>query len=106
MTPESCRSKKREVEHDHDLEGSVGDSVAFPNPCKMVRVVSAARVNPRFMQFIAVVHYKVRKALRSVIQARDPLQRRELVVVGNGRHLRRKFRLWKSGCRWFCGLPL
>ena len=84
MTPESCRSKKREVEHDHDLEGGVGDSVAFPNPCKMVRVVSAARVNPRFMQFIAVVHYEVRKALRSVIEARNPLQLRELVVVENG----------------------
>ena len=49
------------------MEGSVGDSVAFPNPCKMVRVVPAARVNPRFMQFIAAVHYEVRKALRSVI---------------------------------------
>ena len=84
MTPESCRSKKREVEHDHDLKGSVGDSVAFPNPCKMVCVVSAARVNPRFMQFIAVVHYKVRKALRSVIEARDPLQIRELAVIENG----------------------
>ena len=77
------------------MEGSVGDSVAFPNPCKMVRVVPAARVNPRFMQFIAVVHYEVREALRSVIEARDPLQLRELVVIENGCHMLLKFRLWK-----------
>ena len=56
----------------------------------------AARVNPRLMQFIAVVHCVVRKALRSVIEARDPLQIRELVVIENGRHMIRKFRLRKT----------
>ena len=53
----------------------------FQIHARMIVVVSATRVNPRFMQFIAIVHYEVHKALRSVIEARNPLQLRELVVV-------------------------
>ena len=55
----------------------------FQTHARWYCAVSTARVNPRFMQFIASVHCLVLKALRSVIEERDLLQIRELVVIEN-----------------------
>ena len=84
MTPESCRSKKREVEHDHDLEGGVGDSVALPDPCKDNCCSGSNALELKTQAPLQLHHHVVHKALRSVIEARNPLQLRELVVVEDG----------------------